>query len=400
MHHMKLIPAFAAILALAAPPAPAQGLYMDPADDEKYFGHPDDLFSWTAEQQVAGYRNIEKIGPARLVPASTSPRLLPREERDLRDVQISGEFEEQPFALSLDEYFRTRNVAGLLVIDDGSIIYERYGLGNSEDSRWVSFSVSKSVVSMLIGAAIRDGYIAGVHEPVNLYLPRLNGSPYSRTAIRDLLQMASGVAWNEDYSDPASDVSQADWETLKLYEYLSSRPRAAAPGETFNYNTAETNLAGNLLRAAVGNNLSTYLHHKIWEPYGMEADAWWPLTEEGGGEFGGCCLAATLRDYGRIGLFALADGRLPDGTRVLPEGWMAESTTPSKGADYYGYLWWLREGGAYAAAGIYGQGIYIDPEEKTVIAVQAAWNVASDQREWRIQAAMFKAIGSALQEVR
>jgi CubicO group peptidase (beta-lactamase class C family) len=287
-------------------------------------------------------------------------------------------------------------VAGLLVIRDGTIIYERYGLGNNENSRWVSFSVTKSVVSMLYGAAIRDGYIAGVDEKVTAYLPRLKNSPYDEASIRNLLQMASGVAWNEDYTDPESDISTASWETLSLYEFLSDNERVAPPGEAYNYNTAETNLAGNLLRAALGNNLSTYLHQKIWQPFGMEHDAYWMLTEEGGGEFGGCCLAPTLRDSGRIGLFALANGVLSDGTEVLADGWLEESITPSKAADFYGYYWWLRELPAYRAAGIYGQAIYINPETNVVIALQSALPDASNQRDWAIQAAMLNAVNDVV----
>lgn len=383
-------------LLLAAPAAMAKGLYIDPQDDEKYLGDGDDILFWTPQEQVAGYRNIEKVSPARRIPASDDPLPLPYAPRDLGSVEITGTFEEEPFSLTLDQYFADQRVAGLLVIKDGSIVYERYGLGNTADHRWVSFSVAKSVVSLLFGAAIRDGYIDSVDEKVSTYLPRLKGSVYDNTTIADLLQMASGVAWNEDYDDPDSDVNRVNWETLALYEDLGDQPRVAQAGEVFNYNTAETNLAGNLLRAAIGNNLSTYLHHKIWQPFGMEADAWWPLTEEAGGEFGGCCLAATLRDYGRIGLFALGGGKLPDGTPVLAEGWMAQSTAPSEAADYYGYFWWLRKGGAYQAAGIFGQGIHINPEENLVIALQSAREVASDQRDWALQAALFKTITNAL----
>lgn len=375
----------------------ANGPYADPANDQKHLGEPEDLLRWTPRQQIAGYRNIERIGPARRIPASDDPFELPRNERDLGDILISGEHDEEPFSLTVDQFFERKRVAGLLVLKDGEIVYERYGLGNSEASRWVSFSVSKSVVSMLIGAAIRDGYIGGVEDSVTTYLPHLKGSPYDETTIANLLQMASGVAWNEDYDDPESDVRTANWETLALYEFLAQKPRAAAPGEVFNYNTAESNLAGNLLRTAIGNNLSSYLRFKIWQPFGMEHDAWWPLTEEGGGEFGGCCLAASLRDYARIGLFALRDGQLHDGTRVLSENWLAESTTPSKAAEFYGYLWWLRDGGAFQAAGIFGQGIHIEPDENLVIALQSAREVASDPRDWALQSAMFKAISAALQ---
>ena len=173
----------------------------------------------------------------------------------------------------------------MLVIKDGQIVYERYGLGNTENSVWGSYSVAKSVTSMLIGAAIRDGYIASVDEKISDYLPRLKGSSYDQSTIRNVLQMSSGVQWDEDYADPGSDINQKGWwQTLGSYEYLRTKPRESVPGDVFNYNTAETNLVGTLLRFAVGNNLATYLEEKIWRPFGMESDANWMLTELGGGE--------------------------------------------------------------------------------------------------------------------
>ncbi|MEJ2088765.1 MAG: serine hydrolase, partial [Gammaproteobacteria bacterium] len=156
------------------------------------------------------------------------------------------------------------------------------------------------------------------------------------------------------------------------------------------------NLAGTLLRAAIGNNLSTYLTDKIWKPFGMEADAYWQLTEPGGGEFGGCCINATLRDYGRLGLFALGGGVLADGTRVLPAGWMDESTTPSKGYEGYGYFWWLNPDGSYQASGIFGQGIYINEDENVVIALHSAREHASKEEDWPLQGALFAALAKAV----
>jgi len=314
--------------------AQADAPYINPADDKQHFGPAESQLFWTPEQQVAGYRNMEKIFPTRIIKASDTPYPLPYAKVDLSGVS----FEVGGSVLTTDEYFLEKNVAGLLVIKDGNIVYERYGLGNTEDSRWVSYSVVKSVVSMLVGAAINDGYINNVDEKVTDYLPRLKGSSYDQSSIRNILQMASGVSWNEDYADPESDVAKATWDTVQMYQYLHDKPRVSEPGEAFNYNTAETNLVGTLLRSAIGNNLSTYLAEKIWQPFGMESDANWVLTEPGGGEFGGCCISATLRDYGRIGIFAMQNGRLADGTAILPDAWMKESTSPSNGYDGYGYL--------------------------------------------------------------
>ncbi len=307
---------------------------IDSADDAKHLGPPENFLFWTPEQQVASYRNINMIFPTRAVATGRKTLELPEQLRSLGGVEIQVEGRN----LTVDDYFLEQNVAGLLVIKDGKTFYERYGLGNTEDSLWVAFSVAKSVTSMLIGAAIQDGYINSVDEKVTDYLPRLKNSAYDQSTIRNVLQMSSGVEWNEDYADPKSDVNTATWDTLSLYEYLRNRPRETVPGEAFNYNTAETNLAGTILRSAIGNNLATYLSEKIWKPFGMESDANWMLTEVGGGEFGGCCINATLRDYGRLGLFAMSNGRLADGTEVLPEGWMAESTAASKGSPGYGYF--------------------------------------------------------------
>ena len=231
--------------------------------------------------------------------------------------------------------------------------------------------MTKSVVSMLIGAAIQDGYIDNVNEPVANYLPRLRGTPYETATIENVLQMASGVAWNEDYADPESDVARAGGANgLELVRYLAGLEREAQPGAQFNYNTGETNLAGEILRAAIGNNAATYLTNKIWQPFGMASDANWMLGT-GGGETGGCCISATLRDYARIGMFALRGGTLADGTQVLPRDWMRSSTTPSAGYEGYGYLWWLFDGGIYAALGIFQQQIFVDPNSKIVIAAHS-----------------------------
>ena len=387
-----LLRVFIVLLATAAGSLNAQAPFVDPADDADKLGPPDKILFWTPEQQVAGYRNINKIHPTRTIVASERPLELPEALVDLGQVQIHT----ANSSMSLDEYFVQQNVAGLLVLKDGKIAYERYGLGNTRDSRWISFSVTKSVVSMLVGAAIRDGYIESVDEMVSDYLPRLKGSPYDESTIRNILQMASGVAWNEDYADPASDVNSASWQTVALYHYLGQKQRDSAPGRVFNYNTAETNLVGTLLRSAIGNNLSTYLEDKIWQPFGMEADAYWTLTEPGGGEFGGCCISATLRDYGRLGLFALNEGRLPDGRLVLPDGWMTQSSTPSAAYPGYGYLWWLGNAGAYRAIGIFGQGICVHPEHKVVVALHSARAVASKDEDWALQEALCDALAEAL----
>lgn len=342
-----------------------------------------------SDGQIIRFRNWAALSPTRKIEAGDYTFTLPDQLENFED--FSYQVEGTQF--SLEDFMEHNHVGGLLIIKDGSIRLEQYGLGNTEDTLWVSFSVSKSVTSLLLGAAIQDGYISSVDERITDYLPRLKGSAYDQARIRDVLQMASGVEWDETYGDPNSDVgSYPGQDVVRLFDYLGAKEQVAEPGEVFNYNTGETDLVGALVRSAVGNNLATYLSHKIWQPFGMESDANWATHGSGGGERGGCCMNVTLRDYGRIGLFALGGGVLPDGTRVLSEDWMQQSTTPSKGSAGYGYLWWLIGDGAYRASGIYGQGIYVNPDKNLVIAVISAWPQATG-REFSIHRnGMFDAI--------
>lgn len=347
-----------------------------------------EILFWSPQQQITGYRDIGALYPTRPIPASPRPFPLLPDVQDFSGFKYTHDGETR----SIDEFMRDMNTAGLIMVKDGRVVLERYGLGNDEHSRWISFSVAKSVVSMLIGAAIKDGYISSVDDKVVDYLPALKGGAYEGVTVKNILQMASGVSWSEDYADPKSDVAVSPGGTLPLIKYLGALPKAAEPGERFNYNTGETNLAGAFLRAAIGNNLATYLAKKIWQPFGMEADASWLIEEPGGVEFGGCCINATLRDYARIGLFALRGGRLMNGEQVLPEHWMEDSIQPSVGSAGYGYYWWLKSAGVYAAEGVFGQMIWIDPEHNVVIAMHSAWPSAWDDGYEANALALFTAL--------
>ena len=323
------------------------------------------LFFTEAERRVA-FKSSDLLYPTREIKAGSA--VYPLGERPTDILTMDYELNNRKY--TLNDFFKMPYSMGFLVVQDGNVLFEYYAPGNDRNTRWISFSVAKSVTSMLIGAAIKDGYIASVDEPASNYLPRLRGTPYETVTIENILQMSSGIGWNEDYEDPHSDVARAGSANgLELVDYLSQLPRQAKPGEVFNYNTGETNLVGEILRAAIGNNASTYLTYKIWQPYGMESDASWMTNVPGGVETGGCCINATLRDYARIGLFAMSGGVLADGTAVLPDGWMMDSITPSKGYVGYGYLWWPHGDGAYSARGIFQQQIYINPAQDLVIAV-------------------------------
>lgn len=275
---------------------------------------------------------------------------------------------------------QAERVAGVLVIQDDKIRLERYGLGIGPDTRWVSFSMTKSLTSTLVGTALKSGAIGSLEDPVIRYLPALAGGGYDGVTVRQLLTMTSGVDWNEDYSDPNSDVARFLQEPIvdgqdPVVTYMARLPRAHPPGEHWNYSTGETNLVGALVAAAEGRPLADLLSERIWSRAGMQADAAWAL-DQGGREMGGCCVSATLRDWGRIGLMAQDGGLLGD-ERIVPDGWFAEATTkhadtgtPDRG---YGFQWWTEDGGIFYASGIFGQTIRIDPERRLVVVLLSAW---------------------------
>ena len=356
------------------------------------------ILFWSSKQKEKGFNRIDEFIPSLPIKKGKYTYHLENKFIDLSNVS----YDLYGKSYSIKDYFLKLRVAGLLVVHKGNIVYEKYGLDNDENSRWISFSVAKSVTSMLLGAAIQDGFIGSVEDPITKYLPQLVGSSYENVSIKNLLQMSSGVDWDENYSDPESDVSiAAGFNSTTLLNYLSKLPINSKPGKLFNYNTGETNLVGDLVRSAINNNLSNYLEQKIWQPFGMESDGSWSLDINHLLELGGCCINATLRDYARIGLFAMHDGRLNDGTRVLPERWMEESTAPSKGYKGYGYQWWLETGepGSFSALGIFGQIIWINPTTETVIVMHSAWPFASNQELSIHQFMLTKAINEFLKKI-
>lgn len=367
-----LLVAFTALLTACRPSPPPVS---SAEDDWSGFGDLENVLNWTPEQQLRGYRHIDRIYPTRPVRAGARPFPLPDRSGDFSDFEYTVE----GATFDLDHFVSRNHVVGLLAIHDGAVVLERYARGQTPETRWYSFSVAKSVVSMLVGAAVKDGFIPSIDMPVSGFLPLLRGSAYDEVTLGQAMMMSSGVAWDEDYADPASDIASTGGSALDRLRYLLRKPRVAPPGRVFNYNTEETNLVGAVLRAAIGNNLATYLEDRVWRRFGMEHDANWLLLSESGAEHGGCCLSATLRDYGRLGLFALRQGRLADGSSVLPEGWMDLSTGAAPTNDGYGLLWWRRPGGAFAAIGIYGQAIYVNPPCRLVVVTNSAWPRATDR---------------------
>jgi CubicO group peptidase (beta-lactamase class C family) len=331
---------------------------------------------------VNTFRNIDRLFPSHRIFKSTKPKALPVAKKTISEFH----FTDRGRKISLEQYLELNQVAGLLILKDGQIHLEKYRYGNSSHTRWMSMSIAKSITSTLIGAAIKQGKIRHLDDPVIKYVPELKDSAYQQVTVRDVLMMSSGVRWNEAYSDPRSDrrklldaqIAQLPGSAMRV---MASLPQASAPGSRFNYSTGETQVAAQLLRNAIGMPLSTYLQERIWSKYGMEADATWWLDAPNGVEIGGSGFSATLRDYGRFGMFMLGGG-LAAKELILPTAWTYEAGTPKRlrQGDLipYGYLWWpvvSEQGfqdGAYTAVGIHGQYLYLNPRSNIVIVVWGA----------------------------
>lgn len=267
--------------------------------------------------------------------------------------------------------FMDRNViAGLLVLHRGRIVLERYGLGLEEHDRWSTMSTVKSMTAMLVGGAVQDGAIGSIDDPLTTYLPALGDSAYAGVTLRHVMTMSSGVRWTEVYPDRNSDVNRyskslADKVPDGVLKLMASLPRAHPPGSAFLYNSGDTFLLGAALTRAVGRPLADYMSEKVWQPAGMECDAFYTLESDGGQEIGGSRAGMVLRDFGRFAEFVRNDGVI-DGTRVLPEGWVEAAATPAfvvpappaPDITHYGYSWWLGDG-VMAALGHAGQRIDI-----------------------------------------
>ncbi|MCB2086139.1 MAG: serine hydrolase [Sphingomonadaceae bacterium] len=330
---------------------------------------------WSVEQRDAAFRAMDALpvlAEARVIESGDTVFPLPAGETlDL--------------GVDLDAYMKKQRTSGMVIVLDGMVVTEKYGLGFGPEGKWTSFSVAKSLTSTMVGAAVKDGAIKSLDDKVTDYIEGLKGSAYDDVTVRQLLTMTSGVKWNEDYTDPNSDVAkfnehQAEDGLDATVSYMRTLPREAPAGEKWVYKTGETNLIGVLVSEATGKPLSEYLSEKVWAPFGMEQDATWLLGSTGH-EISGCCIQASTRDFARFGLFMLGGAKI-DGVSVLPDGWIAEATTKQAPIGVegrgYGFQWWTNDEGSYAAQGIFGQGIFIDPARNLVIASNSNWPTATD----------------------
>jgi CubicO group peptidase (beta-lactamase class C family) len=349
--------------------------------------------SWdelTPENQAATFRNADRVGPTRAFSKGSTVLALPAHARSL--LALNYDFGGQ--RRTPQDYMARHRTAGLLVLKGGQIALELYGMGNQPTSRWTSFSVAKSLTSTLVGAALQSAALSSLDRRVEALLPDFAGTAYDGTTLRQLLRMSSGVRWVEAYADPNSDVglfsaAVRSSQPGAVRALMRSRLRAAAPGSAFNYSTGETYVLGAALAAATGQSLSAFLTETLWSRAGMQADGYWLLDAPGGLELAGGNFSATLRDYGRLGLFVLREG-VVGANRWLPLGWRdlagrPDSALTSPGSLYpgyalgYGYHWWsLPASAAFTAQGVFGQFLYIDPLDDLVAVVWSAWPTPLD----------------------
>jgi CubicO group peptidase (beta-lactamase class C family) len=355
--------------------------------------------------EVATFEHSDTLFPVNLVLRKGPVRPLPPGSTRLKEIQFKSEGKDY----DLFDYLAYNRVAGLLVLKDGNVVFEDYELGTGPQSRWPSFSIAKSFSSTLVGAALKQGLVSSLDDPLTRYVPQLKGGAYEGVSIRNVLQMASGVKWDETYTDPKSDRRkllelQLAQEPGAIVSYMNALTRAGAPGSVWNYSTGESFLVGALIEGATHKPLATYLSETIWSRLGMEQDATWWVEAPGGMGLAGSGLGATLRDYGRFGVFVQQDGVL-DGQRIVPEGWFREAGAAhvigGKSEDY-GYLWWpIPAGdpihqGAFEGRGIFGQHLYINPSEKLVIVVLSARPKPDSSAHILNDASFFAAVARSL----
>src|SRR5262245_5481134 len=243
----------------------------------------------TPENQAPTFRNQDQVWPVRVIRHGDAVRPLSPHGRSLADLA----FEVGGVRLGLGDFMARRRTAGLLILKEGEVALECYGMGNGPESRWTSFSTAKSITATLVGAALHDGAIGSLDDRCEQYLPRLRGSAYEGVTIRNLLRMCSGVAWREDNdADGRSEVyrlgkAMASRRPGSVLDLLCKLPSAQPQGVVFNYSTGESCLIGALVVAATGRPLADYCAATIWGAAGMEADGYWQLESEGGMELGG-----------------------------------------------------------------------------------------------------------------
>ncbi|MDC9592759.1 serine hydrolase domain-containing protein [Xenorhabdus sp. IM139775] len=362
------------------------------------------MLTWGPAERVIGFRNAYRSYAGDVFKHGT-PTPLDKLTQDIS----SAHYEMDGKKYDINDYINRSDVTGLLVIKDGKIAFEYFGKGNNKTTLWTSRSVGKSVVSTLVGIALKEGKISSLDDKIVKYNPDLRRTAWEDVTVRSLLQHTSGVTWGEDYTNPKSDFAQltqceAGTDTYRCVKDLIINPKRVAyaePGEIWSYSSGGAWMLGDVLERATGVPLSQYLQEKIWQPFGMADDGVWQSYEKGKHDVGAHGFNATLEDWGRFGLFVLKNGELPDGTKQLPDDWVKQARTWNQAKNsvsdahpegIYGFEWWnnsvpanagnvspkegLGEKDTMWAAGIFGQAIAVNQKENLVIVQWSTWPVA------------------------
>jgi len=335
-------------------------------------------------EQYENFNRAAELFPASTMAKARTPSPFPAGEPAV----LPATFVFNGVTIKVAEFLKKTDTSALLVLKDGKIRHEHYALTGGPDTHWLAWSVAKSFISALVGIAVHDGHIASIEDPISKYVPSLVGSGYDGVRIKDVLQMSSGVSWDETYANPLSDVNRFGLTLFlggSLDAFTAGLQRARTPGNN-HYSSADTHALGMLLTRATGRSVTDYMREKLWEPLGMESSGHW-LLDDAGMEmvFGG--LNATARDYAKLGeLYRL--GGFWQGKQLVPEAWVKASVTPdaphltpeAKADDLfpvgYGYQWWIPAGTEreFSAIGIYNQFVYVNPTRNVTIVKLSAFS--------------------------
>ena len=347
--------------------------------------------TWTQGERETRFAHMDRSFPVNCIRHAQTSAMPSGDPLQIR--LASGE--------PVGSLMQRNRLAGILILQNGRIRLEQYALGAQPQTAWTTFSVTKSVTATLVGYALRDGLIGTANDPVTRYIPELAGSAYDGVTVRELVGMTSGVRWVEEYSAPDSDnvrlyESPVQSGRDRVVEYMRKLPRDAAPGTKFLYKTGETDLLGILLRRATGSSLSAYLERTLWRDMGAESDAFW--IADGGNEFGGSGLSATTRDLARFGEFARThrDVVSGSGSASALSGWLAAATRGQGDGGRYGLGWWTFSDGSFAALGIFGQSIFVDPGRNLVVVTVGAWPDATSPALIADRGALWAAVQQAV----
>lgn len=356
--------------------------------------------AWLAHQAYRVWQFETLFSPERIVENFRSmPKLfdsnLIRNEGSVFELQaapqeLPKDFEFQGKSIAISDWITQSDTTGLVVLANGKLVFESYYLGNDAQSQAISWSVGKSFVSALIGFALADGSIKSLKDPVDEYVPLLKQGGYAGVSIQDVLEMSSGIDFNEDYADPQSGINQLGEEIFlgrSTNEWIAKLQKAGPAGKENHYISVNTQVLGMVLEAATDEKLASYMEKKLWSRLGPEGDARW-LTDAHGTELAFAGLNVRTRDYARFGQLYLDQGRNLKGEQLLPAQWVQDSVTPRttylqpgrslyQGIPMLGYAYqfWIPQGdeGEFMAIGVYGQFVYVNPTRGVVIAKNSAY---------------------------